>query len=52
MNSLDHFFYAELLEAAKELLRDVAARYPGEELRCPHMRRLEAAVEAIAFEDA
>jgi len=30
--------------AAKALLDDVHARYPGEELRCPHMRALEDAV--------
>lgn len=33
-----------LREAAAALLADVRRRYPGEELRCPFMRDLEAAV--------
>lgn len=30
--------------AASELLADVRRRYPGEELKCPYMRALDAAV--------
>lgn len=33
-----------VLEAAEALLEDVRRRYPGEELRCPHMQALDAAV--------
>ncbi len=34
----------ELLAASQALLDDVKRRHPGEELRCPYMRALEAAV--------
>lgn len=33
---------AEARRLIKNLLDDVRARYPGEELRCPHMRALDA----------
>lgn len=33
-----------LERAAKALLDDIHKRYPGEELRCPFMRELEAAL--------
>lgn len=35
-----------LMAAAKALIADVRARYPGEELRCPLMIELDAAVVA------
>ncbi len=35
--------YAQLLAAGQALLEDVRRRHPGEELRCPYMRALEAA---------
>ncbi len=35
-----------LLEAALALLNDIRTRYPGEELRCPYMRDLDAACTA------
>lgn len=34
----------ELFDAASALLADVRSRHPGEEFRCPHMRRLSAVV--------
>jgi len=33
-----------LEKAARALLDDIHKRYPGEELRCPYMRELEAAL--------
>lgn len=38
----------ELAAASKGLLDSIYARYPGEKLRCPHMRRLAKAL--ICFE--
>ena len=34
----------ELLAASKALIDDVKRRHPGEELHCPYMRALEAAI--------
>ncbi len=36
----------DLLKAAADLLADVRRRYPGEELKCPYMRALDAAARA------
>ena len=33
--------YAELLTAVRALIADVRRRYPGEELKCEYMRRLD-----------
>lgn len=38
---------AELYAAARALLDDIRRRYPGEELRCPFMRDLDAAVSKM-----
>ena len=42
----NYLFWAapDLLEAARNLITDVRRRYPGEELRCPYMKALDAAV--------
>lgn len=42
----------DLLEAASALLADVRRRYPGEELRCPFMRALDAAMTKATGEPA
>ena len=39
-----------LKTAAEALLADVRARYPGEELKCPHMIELDAAVKEDSFD--
>ena len=36
-----------LTAAARALLVDVRSRYPGEELRCPHMRAIDAIVNPL-----
>jgi hypothetical protein len=38
--------HRKLEQAAKALINDVRRRYPGEELRCPYMRDLDAACSA------
>lgn len=37
-----------VLKAATNLLADVRRRYPGEELRCPYMIALDAALKETA----
>jgi hypothetical protein len=37
-----------VLNAAKALIADVRARYPGEELRCPHMRAIDEGLTKLA----
>lgn len=39
--------FHDLEQAAKAFLADVRARHPGEELYCPHVRSIDAALEAI-----
>ena len=34
-----------IVQAARALIKDVRRRYPGEELKCPYMRELDAALE-------
>lgn len=43
----DQFDNAELLRVAKALIADVRRRYPGEDLYCPHMRKLDQAVARV-----
>jgi hypothetical protein len=37
-----------VLNAAKALVADVKARYPGEELHCPHMRAIDEGLTRLA----
>ena len=43
---------AAVVKAASDLLDDVRRRHPGEELRCPYMRALDAAVRDAREESA
>lgn len=40
----------DAVEAAQRLLDDVKQRHPGEELRCPYMQALDAAVARLGGE--
>lgn len=42
----------EIADAAAGLLADIHARHPGEELKCPWLRALEAALKKAGVVDA
>lgn len=37
----------EIERAASDLLADVKRRYPGEDLRCPYMQKLDALISGM-----
>lgn len=44
----EDILFGAVVKAARDLIADVRRRYPGEELRCEHMRALDAALTALS----